>query len=210
MMEESIGQKWRLLLILGNLQAGNPAPVVDLFDPEYPEGRIFLFYNTGDVSEHDMRLGKEHVKFILSLVLIKEKHGQNQTTLPIKFTLIQLQIKPKGIGEPMQLHQVMLCNLNSHPIKGVFMFLLIILKEIPLMDLMNTEHMAFIQMIMEKLFKVSPDLNTPSSNEAIGVELPDGRLMLNVREQNGAAKKRLIALSSTGGEQWDTEFFDSS
>ena len=32
--------------------------------------------------------------------------------------------------------------------------------------------------------------------------------MLNVREQNGASKTRLMALSSTGGEQWDTEFFD--
>ena len=30
------------------LQAGNPAPVVDLTDPLFPEGRIFLFYNTGN------------------------------------------------------------------------------------------------------------------------------------------------------------------
>src|SRR5690606_18253985 len=29
----------------GELQAGNPAPVVDLLDPAYPQGRIFLFYN---------------------------------------------------------------------------------------------------------------------------------------------------------------------
>ena len=28
-----------------SLQAGNPAPVVDLFDPNYPEGVVFLFYN---------------------------------------------------------------------------------------------------------------------------------------------------------------------
>ncbi|MCA6456564.1 MAG: exo-alpha-sialidase, partial [Chitinophagaceae bacterium] len=30
------------------LQSGNPAPVVDLTDPRYPKGRIFLFYNTGN------------------------------------------------------------------------------------------------------------------------------------------------------------------
>ena len=33
----------------GELQAGNPAPVEDLFDHRFPEGRVFLFYNTGDV-----------------------------------------------------------------------------------------------------------------------------------------------------------------
>jgi len=33
--------------------------------------------------------------------------------------------------------------------------------------------------------------------------------MLNVREQNGVSKERIIALSTSGGEQWDTEYFDS-
>lgn len=39
------------------LQAGNPAPVVDLTDPEYPKGRIFLFYNTGNNHEGEVRKG---------------------------------------------------------------------------------------------------------------------------------------------------------
>ncbi|MGC4234599.1 MAG: sialidase family protein, partial [Niabella sp.] len=42
----------------GNLQAGNPAPVVDLQDPDYPHGRIFLFYNTGNNHEGEVRKGK--------------------------------------------------------------------------------------------------------------------------------------------------------
>jgi len=33
--------------------------------------------------------------------------------------------------------------------------------------------------------------------------------MLNIREQNGARKERLIAISTSGGKQWDTEYFDS-
>lgn len=40
------------------LQAGNPAPVVDLTDPLYPQGRIFLFYNTGNNQENEIRKGK--------------------------------------------------------------------------------------------------------------------------------------------------------
>ena len=34
----------------GKLQAGNPAPVWDTLDPHFPQGRLFLFYNTGDKS----------------------------------------------------------------------------------------------------------------------------------------------------------------
>ncbi|MEI6585681.1 MAG: sialidase family protein, partial [Sediminibacterium sp.] len=55
------GKTWSDLSVVasnGHLQAGNPAPVVDLTDPNYPNGRIFLFYNTGNQSEGDIRKGK--------------------------------------------------------------------------------------------------------------------------------------------------------
>ena len=42
------GLTWSDLVVVadnGNLQAGNPAPVVDYLDDSYPNGRIFLFYN---------------------------------------------------------------------------------------------------------------------------------------------------------------------
>src|SRR5688572_16248466 len=45
------GLSWsgiQTLLDFDSLQAGNPAPVVDLFDPAHPQGVIYLFYNTGN------------------------------------------------------------------------------------------------------------------------------------------------------------------
>ena len=48
------GKTWSPLQIVANndsLQAGNPAPVVDLTDLKFPQGRIFLFYNTGNGHE---------------------------------------------------------------------------------------------------------------------------------------------------------------
>ena len=57
---EDNGLTWGALTVVasnGQLQAGNPAPVVDFLDPEYPNGRIFLFYNIGDASEHAIREG---------------------------------------------------------------------------------------------------------------------------------------------------------
>ncbi len=54
------GRTWSALqTIVDNdkLQAGNPAPVVDFSDPAYPQGRIFLFYNTGNNHEGEVRKG---------------------------------------------------------------------------------------------------------------------------------------------------------
>src|SRR3954470_18574775 len=51
------GNTWsHLQTIVDNtlLQAGNPAPVVDVTDPAWPKGRVFLFYNTGNNSEGEV------------------------------------------------------------------------------------------------------------------------------------------------------------
>ena len=55
------GKTWGPLKVAADydrLQAGNAAPVVDLLDPQYPKGRIFLFYNTGNDHEGEVRKGK--------------------------------------------------------------------------------------------------------------------------------------------------------
>ena len=46
-----------------DLQAGNPAPVADLTDPMYPQGRLFLFYNTGNNHENEVRKGNGPVSY---------------------------------------------------------------------------------------------------------------------------------------------------
>ena len=54
------GKTWSAIKVIvdkDSLQAGNPAPVVDLTDPTYPNGRIFLFYNTGNNNESEIRKG---------------------------------------------------------------------------------------------------------------------------------------------------------
>ena len=54
------GKTWTALQTIvdaDDLQAGNPAPVLDENDPAYPKGRIFLFYNTGNNHEGEIRKG---------------------------------------------------------------------------------------------------------------------------------------------------------
>lgn len=55
------GLSWSKLDVLvdyDSLQAGNPAPVVDLNDPENPGGVVYLFFNTGNNHEYDIRMNR--------------------------------------------------------------------------------------------------------------------------------------------------------
>jgi len=52
------GKTWSALQVIvdaDSLQAGNCAPIVDANDDAYPNGRIFLFYNTGNNNEGQVR-----------------------------------------------------------------------------------------------------------------------------------------------------------
>lgn len=55
------GKTWGTLATIVDyayLQAGNPAPVMDVLDASYPNGKLFLFYNTGNNHEGEIRKGK--------------------------------------------------------------------------------------------------------------------------------------------------------
>jgi sialidase-1 len=205
------GRHWSEMEVVaefGELQAGNPAPVVDRFDPQYPEGRVFLFYNTGDVSEHDMRLGKgtREVHYITSTDQGKTWSKSTNITNQVHFNATTAfaekdwRTHATTPGHALQFEQA--------PYRGRIYVPANHSQGDPLDGFNEYRAYGFYSDDHGKNFKVSPDLKTHSSNEAIGLELSNGTLMLNVREQNGATKQRLIALSSSGGAQWDSEFFD--
>lgn len=193
----------------GELQAGNPAPVEDLFDPRFPEGRVFLFYNTGDVSEHNMRLGKgvREVHFITSTDQGKNWSKPTNITNQVHFNSTTTQAeKDWRTNATTPGHAI---QLTKAPYTGRIYVPANHSQGEPQEGFNEYRAYGFYTDNHGKDFQTSPDINTPSSNEAIGVELTDGSLMLNVREQNGARKERLIAISTTGGKQWDTEYFDT-
>ena len=123
------GTSWSKLSTIVNyekLQAGNPAPVVDLTDPKYPNGRIFLFYNTGNGHENDLRMGMGlrevwyitstdgGVKWSRPTILL---YKCTSPIKPIKTRHITLQ----NNGDPTQTHLVMPFNLSKGSIKEGFM-----------------------------------------------------------------------------------------
>ena len=85
------GKTWSALQIVASndtLQAGNPAPVVDLTDSRFPQGRIFLFYNTGNGHEMDMRKGKDIEMYGIKQALIMAKHGANLPDITLQVNRI--------------------------------------------------------------------------------------------------------------------------
>jgi sialidase-1 len=44
----------------------------------------------------------------------------------------------------------------------------------------------------------------------MAVQLSNDRLMMNIRNQRGDIRSRLIAVSSDGGQHWDTTYFDKN
>lgn len=191
-----------------SLQAGNPAPVVDRFDPLYPDGRLFLFYNTGTASEYEVREGKgsRGVHFITST-----DHGQSWTS-PQEIT-DHVHFNQPGSALDWRTNAVTpghALQLSQDPYKGRI-YIPANHSAGPPQDGFN-EYRAygFYSDDHGQSWSVSPDVDVPSSNEAIGVELADGRLMLNIREQNGATKTRLVALSKDGGTLWDETYFDAA
>jgi len=205
------GTTWSPLRVLvdnHNLQAANPAPVVDYLDPLYPEGRIFLFYNTGTASEQDVRLGKgnREVHYITS--------SDNGTTWSTP-TNITEQVHYNVTTSKASLDWRTHANTPGHALqlkKGDYKGRLYIpanySKGPPQKGYSEYRAYGYYSDDHGLTWKVSPDIPFPSSNEAIGVELTDGTLMLNIREQNGNTKLRIIALSSDGGTSWDTIYFD--
>jgi sialidase-1 len=59
-----------------------------------------------------------------------------------------------------------------------------------------------------KTFQLSPSFDIEGSNESIATELSNDRILMSVRNQQGDIRNRILAYSSTGGEKWDTAYFE--
>lgn len=212
------GKTWSspaTLVDYDRLQAGNPAPVVDLLDPKYPKGRIFLFYNTGNNHEDQVRKGNG----IREVWYKTSEDGGNSWLEPVNITLQvhkprQPLVNPAYTfsedwrhyantpGHALQLIQkpyagriyVAANHSEGNPAKP------------------NEDYFAhgFYTDDHGKTFHLSENVALPGSNESTAAELSGGKLLLNARNQKGDIKARIVAISKNGGKKWDTIYFDQN
>ena len=210
------GKTWSGLITLvdnDSLQAGNPAPVVDRMDPEFPNGRIFLFFNTGNNHEGEVRKGKglREVWYITS--------SDNGTTWtdPINITLLVHRPKQPHIHPSYDFAEDWrsYANTPGHALQftsGKYRGRIFVPANHSAGEPQEHFHdyaaHGYYTDDHGKTFNLGQSVNIVSSNESTATDLADGTLMMNIRNQSGDKRARIVALSKTGGTSWDTVYFD--
>lgn len=211
------GETWENLGIVAQndtFQAGNPAPVFDVSDKKYKNGRLFLCYNTGtNASEQAVQEGKaiREVWYKTSL------DNGSSWSLPVNITRSvsrphKPDVHPKyhfkedwrsyanTPGHALQIakgkHKGRLfipANHSEGPPKPHF-------KSYAAHGFYSDNH--------GKTWHLAPSVNFPGSNESTAAELSNGGILMNIRNQSGEGRYRLLAFSKNAGAKWDTIYLE--
>jgi len=210
------GKTWSPITTVVNydsLQAGNPSPVADYTDPAFPQGRIFLFYNTGNNHEGEIRKGNglREVWYKTStdggqtwsdaVNITKQVHRPNQPTVNPAYNFKDdWRSYANTPGHAMQ--------FTSGFYKGRILVAANHSQGNPSHQFEDYFSHVFYTDDHGKTFRLGETVNMPGSNEATAAQLSGDGLMLNARNQKGDIKARIVAVSKNGGETWDSIFFD--
>lgn len=211
-----LGRTWSTLQVVvdaDSLQAGNPAPVVDFTDPRYPNGRIFLFYNTGNNTEQQVRLGHglREAWYITSVDggahwsspvnITSQVHRPKQPVVHGSYDFIDdWRSYANTPGHATQFRQT--------PYRGRIYVAANHSAGPPREDFSDYQAHGYYTDDHGKTFHLSESVSIPGSNESVAAVLPGGRLVMNSRNQRGDIKARIVSFSNDGGASWDSSYFD--
>jgi len=199
------GESWtepQVVVDNANLQAGNPTPVIDILNPEYPEGRLMLFYNTGTQSEWETRSGngrrKAFYKFSSDFGLSWSESMDISNEVHFdRFSMIAFNdARTFALGPG---HAIQLATGSK---KGRIYLPANHSLGDPQENFADYRSYGIYSDDFGKSWKVSEDLPIPSSNEAMAVELPENELLLLIRMQNNRDHSKMIARSLDNGSSW--------
>ncbi len=210
------GKTWsplQTIVDVDSLQAGNPAPVVDLTDQAYPRGRIFLFYNTGNNHEGEVRMGNglREVWYKTStdngntwsdaVNITTQVHRPKQSKINPAYTFAEdWRSYANTPGHAMQ--------FQNGKYKGRIFVAANHSAGAPQEHFTDYTAHGFYTDDHGKTFHLGATVNYPGSNESMAAELSSDRLMMNSRNQSGDVKARIVSISSDGGATWDTTYVD--
>ena len=212
------GKTWSPVKVLVNyasLQAGNPAPVVDMLDAEHPQGVVYLFYNTGNNHEGEVRKGNglREVWYIKSTDQGKSWSDAVNITLQAHRPFQPTANPAYQFKEDWRTY----ANTPGHAFQfqhGVYKGRIFVAANHtagdPQAQYRDCNAHGFYSDDHGKTFKLSTNVDIPGSNETMAAELSDGRMMMSIRNQRGDIKQRILAYSSNGGASWDTAYFDAA
>lgn len=196
-------------------QAGNPAPVVDATDPAYPQGRVFLFYNTGNNHEGEVRKGKGlrevwyktstdgGVTWSEAVNITTQTHRPKQPATNAAYNYAEdWRSYANTPGHAMQ--------FSTGVYKGRIFVAANHSAGEPLQHFEDYKAHGFYTDDHGKTFHLSETVDRVGGNEAMATQISGDRLMMNIRNQKGDVRARLIAISNDGGAKWDSVYFDNN
>jgi len=186
----------------GTLQASNSAPVVDTLDPRYPKGRIFLFYNTGDRTEREIREGNGTREVWYKTSIDEGRTWSEAVNITSQVKRSDWRAYANTPGHAIQLAKGKYRGRIFVPINYS--------KGDPQRDFTDYMAAGFYSDDHGKTFHVAGDIGIAGSNEATAAETGDGDILFNARNQRGDQKYRITARSSDGGETWKDAGFDQN
>jgi len=207
------GQTWGPLQVVvdrDSLQAGNPAPVVDLLDSRYPNGRVLLFYNTGNQPENTVRkgIGMREVWYIAS------NDGGLNWEKPVNITA---QVHHPAALAPTGADWRSYANTPGHALQidhGPYTGRIVIAANhsagVPKARFKEYQAHVFYTDNHGESFSLSNNVPVEGSNESMAATLGNGGIIVNSRYQSGDVRARIISRSNNGGVSWDTTYFEKS
>jgi sialidase-1 len=212
------GKSWSPLSVVadfGLLKTGNPAPVVDRFDPRYPKGRLFLLYNTATTSEAEVKkgIGVREVWYITST------DGGKSWSIPVNITLSVHKPFAPAYNKSYRFSEDWRTNaltpghalqLTSGRNKGR---LFVAANHAKIDSGANGQATSkahcFYSDDHGTTWHLGADINMAGGNESTAAELSGGGVLQNIRYQNRQVGRRILAFSGNGGENWDTAYISS-
>lgn len=203
LMKKSLnnGKTWGPALLVAennDLQAGNPTPVVDYTDTNYPQGRVFLFYCTGNNTQGNVT----NLKGVREVWYTVSTDNGDSWSKPVNITLqvhhpYQPAFNP-AYSDPMKwtayatgpCHAIQITE-GSH--KGRLV--------VPINHGIYSNKTNYAAVFYTddhgETFHLSPDVPL-QSDETTVAELPGGGLLLNSRDQYLGKHRRILSYDSTG------------
>lgn len=209
------GKTWSVMSVVVDnnaLKAGNPAPVVDRFDARFPQGRIFLLYNTATTSEGDARKGTgvREVWFITSADNGKTWSAPTNITTSVHRPLAPAYNAAYNFKEDWRTtaltpgHALQLTRGKNRG--RIFVAANHFAGTAGRDNLeMNKAH-CFYSDDHGATWQLGATVEMPGGNESTAAELSDGSVLQNIRYRNSVDKYRVLAFSKSGGEAWDTAY----
>ncbi|MBO0936369.1 exo-alpha-sialidase [Fibrella sp. HMF5335] len=204
------GQTWgpvRVVADYGEAQAGNPAPVFDLTDPAYPKGRLFMIYNTGTASEGDVRNGKA-----IREVWYKASTDGGQSWSDAVNITTQVSRPNKPSVNPQYAFKEdwrSYANTPGHALQiqnGRYRGRLFVAANhsegTPQGQFRDYYAHGFYSDDHGRTWKLTPSVAYPGGNESTAAETSTGSLLMNIRNQSGDVKARLLASTPDAGQTW--------